>query len=339
MPLLSIAELKKQAKDHSPCEAEVHAQIDRITRKDAANGKPFYEVLFRDATESMMLRAWSDSAAFEACSSMEKGDFVAIGGNFSHNGSFGLDARGWEMLPLAEELRTALLEGTPERAALLDEAYARIAAAVEDIGEIRFKLLCERFLEQHGKRFRRAAAARNNHHARRGGLLEHTARMMDAALALCEVYQELNRDLLVAGVLFHDTGKLWETCPPEEGFGIETELRGELMGHLPIGIELVNSIWRDLPKEGWDSMNPPSEHVRLHLLHLVASHHGQLEFGSPVLPKTPEAAILHFIDNIDARMEMFFAGYKVSGNGNQGQQEWIRPLGVAPVPPLPRFSS
>lgn len=339
MPLLSIAELKKQAKDHSPCEAEVHAQIDRITRKDAANGKPFYEVLFRDATESMMLRAWSDTAAFEACAKSGKGDFVAVGGNFSHNGNFGLDARGWEMLPLDEELEATLLEGTPERTALLDGAYARISSAVECIGEIRLKALCERFLEQHGSRFRRAAAARNNHHARRGGLLEHTARMMDSALALCDVYPELNRDLLTAGVLFHDTGKLWETCPPERGFGIETELRGELLGHLPIGIELVNSLWRDLPKEEWDTMNPPSEHVRLHLLHLVASHHGQLEFGSPVLPKTPEAAILHFIDNIDARMEMFFAGYKVSGNGNQGQQEWIRPLGVAPVPPLPRFSA
>jgi 3'-5' exoribonuclease len=76
---------------------------------------------------------------------------------------------------------------------------------------------------------------------------------------------------------------------------------------------------------------PPTEEVRLHLLHLVASHHGQLEFGSPILPKTPEAALLHFVDNIDARMEMFFSAYQNSNPGPQGVHEWVRPLGVAPV--------
>jgi 3'-5' exoribonuclease len=161
--------------------------------------------------------------------------------------------------------------------------------------------------------------------------------MMESALALCTVYPELHRDLLIAGVLFHDTGKLWETCPPERGFGIESEPRGELLGHLSIGIELVNMLWRDLPKEGWETMVPASEDVRLHLLHLVASHHGQLEFGSPVLPKTPEAALLHFVDNIDARMEMFLAAYASGNAAPNGQREWVRPLGVAPVTPLAHF--
>ena len=161
--------------------------------------------------------------------------------------------------------------------------------------------------------------------------------MMESALALCTVYPELHRDLLIAGVLFHDTGKLWETCPPERGFGIESEPRGELLGHLSIGIELVNTIWRDLPKEDWESLVPASEDVRLHLLHLVASHHGQLEFGSPVLPKTPEAALLHFVDNIDARMEMFIAAYASGSAGQNGQREWVRPLGVTPVTPLLPF--
>jgi 3'-5' exoribonuclease len=161
--------------------------------------------------------------------------------------------------------------------------------------------------------------------------------MMEAALALCGVYRELNRDLLIAGVLFHDIGKLWETCPPERGFGIEPELRGELLGHLSIGIEVINALWRELPKEGWEAHTPPSEEVRLHLLHLVAAHHGQLEFGSPVLPKTPEAILLHFIDNIDARLEMFSAAYQSASLGEgdlKGSLEWVKPLGVAPVFPL-----
>ncbi len=161
--------------------------------------------------------------------------------------------------------------------------------------------------------------------------------MMGCALALCGVYPELNRDLLIAGVLFHDTGKLWETCPPERGFGIETDLRGELLGHLSIGIELINALWRELPKEGWETLSPTSEEVRLHLLHLVASHHGQLEFGSPILPKTPEATLLHFIDNIDARLEMFSAAYRsvLPAEGETAvPPEWVRALGVAPVLPL-----
>ena len=338
--LLSIGKLKKSARENSPVEAVIHAQVEKLTLKEASNGKPFYEVLLRDESESMTLRAWADTEAFETCATRQKGDFVMIQGLFSHNGSFGLDARGWELESLPDEAIDLLLEGSPERQALLGRAWQQIFQAVESIQDPRLLQLCTRFIEQYGARFRRSAAARGNHHARRGGLLEHTSRMMECALALCGVYPELNRDLLIAGVLFHDTGKLWETCPPEYGFGIETELRGELLGHLSIGIELVNALWRELPREGWETLVPPSEEVRLHLLHLVAAHHGQLEFGSPVLPKTPEAAILHFIDNIDARLEMFSAAYQ-SATGDTDSKtplEWVRPLGVAPVRSLPGHS-
>jgi len=337
MPLLTISELKKAAREHSPLEAVIHAQIERITRKDASNGKPFHEVIFRDATESMTLRAWADSTSFESCTEAKPGEFVMIEGQFSHSTAFGLDAKGWEMSLLSDEAVDLLLEGSAERIALLNRAYGIITDAVESLRDPRIMALCHRFLSQYGARFRRAAAAKGNHHARRGGLLEHTSRMMESVLALCTVYPELHRDLLLAGVLFHDTGKLWETCPPERGFGIESEARGELLGHLSIGIELVNTIWRDLPKEDWEALTPASEDVRLHLLHLVASHHGQLEFGSPVLPKTPEAALLHFVDNIDARMEMFLTAYATGGTGQNGQREWVRPLGVAPVTPLAPF--
>lgn len=334
---LSISELKKAASQPNPQEATIHAQIERISRKEASNGNPFYEVIFRDGSDSMTLRAWNDTSAFDACRSMKEGDFVCLEGLFSRNAAFGMDARGWGMESLPEELVPPLLEGSQERRALLEKAYQSIAGTVVSIVDPRIKALCEQFLAKHGARFRRAAAARGNHHARRGGLLEHTSRMMESATSLCSVYHELNRDLVIAGVLFHDAGKLWETCPPEFGFGIETDLRGELLGHLTIGIELVNVLWRDLPKDGWDDFSPNSEELRLHLLHLVASHHGQLEFGSPVLPKTPEASLLHFVDNIDARMEMFFASYDAAPNKVNGLSEWVRPLGVAPVFQLQSF--
>jgi 3'-5' exoribonuclease len=339
MAQLTISELKKATREHSPQEGVVHAQVEKIMRKDAVNGKPFYEVVFRDGSESMTLRAWADTAAFEAIASLQTGDFVSLEGAFSHTAAFGMDARGWEVSLLPSEAIDALLEGSPERRELLERAYTSITDAVGSLQDPRIQTLCNQFLIQYGARFRRAAAARGNHHARRGGLLEHTSRMMESALALCGVYPELNRDLVIAGVLFHDTGKLWETCPPERGFGIESELRGDLLGHLSIGIELVNALWRDLAKdkEAWEVLTPSSEDVRLHILHLIASHHGQLEYGSPVLPKTPEAALLHFVDNIDARMEMFFAAYEAGGAGTplKGSRDWVRPLGVAPVTPLP----
>ena len=335
MPLLTISELKKAAREASPAEATVHAQIEKITRKEASNGKPFQELLLRDGADSMTLRAWSDTEAFEASAALGTGAFVAVNGIFSHSTAFGLDAKRWEIAQLDDAAVETLLEGSQERRNLLQRCEQVVTDAVGTIADPRLKALCGRFLEQYGARFRRAAAARGNHHARRGGLLEHTSRMMESAIVLCGVYPELNRDLVLAGVLFHDTGKLWETCPPERGFGIVPELRGELLGHLSIGIELVNTLWRDLPKEGWDSLLPPSEEMRLHLLHLIASHHGQLEFGSPVLPKTPEAALLHFVDNIDARMEMFFSAYDAANPRREGPMEWVRALGVSPVPPLP----
>jgi len=334
---LSISELKKAACQPTPQEASIHAQIERITRKEASNGNPYYEVMFRDGSDCMTLRAWNDTGAFDACRSLKEGNFVCVDGVFSRNAAFGLDARGWVMESLQDELIESLLEGSDERRALLDRAYQSIAGAIESLADPRVKSLCEQFLAKHGIRFRRAAAARGNHHARRGGLLEHTSRMMESAMALCSVYQELNRDLVIAGVLFHDAGKLWETCPPENGFGIESDLRGELLGHLTIGIELLNILWRELPKDGWDDFSPNSEELRLHLLHLIASHHGQLEFGSPILPKTPEAALLHFVDNIDARMEMFFSSYETTPDPKNGFREWVRPLGVAPVFPLQPF--
>ena len=135
---------------------------------------------------------------------------------------------------------------------------------------------------------------------------------MRVALAIAPLYPQLNVDLLIAGIVFHDSGKLWENHYPESGFVMDYDERGELVGHISIGLELVNSLWRRLSAENgeiWKSLTPASEDVRLHLLHLIGAHHGEQQFGSPVDPKTPEAMALHYIDNLDARLEMFAAGY------------------------------
>jgi len=161
--------------------------------------------------------------------------------------------------------------------------------------------------------------------------------MMRTADAICSAYPVLNRDLLLTGVLFHDCGKLWEMCPPEAGFGIPRELRGELLGHISIGIEVVNSLWRKLPLEDWKTLEPASEDVRLHLLHLIASHHGELQFGSPVEPKTPEAIALNMVDNLDAKLEMLSMAYDRQPEIAPGIHERVKALNTSPVKSLPSF--
>src|SRR5205823_13318614 len=178
-----------------------------------------------------------------------------------------------------------------------------IEQTIRTIEDTRLSGWCETFQKEWGDRFRRTAAARNYHHARCVGLVEHTAQMMGVAKGIVPLYPELNLDLLLAGILFHDCGKLWENQLPENGFNMSYDERGELMGHISIGLELVNSLWRKISSENadtWKNLSPPSEDVRLHLLHLIGAHHGEPEFGSPVSPKTPEAMALHYIDNLDA---------------------------------------
>ena len=317
--------------------ARVHAQIEEVMRREASNGKPFWEIRLRDSGDSMTLKAWSDSPNFSACEELERGMPVALEGEFSLTG-FGLDARRWSLLPLREREAQDLFDGDETARAAAQTDFDLTLQRINSLSDPRLRALAEAFVEEFGSRFRRAAAARHNHHAFRGGLLRHTAQMMRSAEALCTAYPALNRDLLLAGVLLHDCGKMWEMCPPEAGFEIPRELRGELLGHISIGIEVVNALWRKLPLEKWKNLAPPSEDVRLHLLHLIASHHGELQFGSPVEPKTPEAIALHFVDNLDARLEMIFSSYDRQPEIVPGIFERVRALNVSPVRKLPGFS-
>ena len=335
---MTIAAVRAQAKERAGF-AELHAQVELCAKKEGSNGKPFWELRLRDATDNLTLRVWSDSPNVPVCESLTDADCVAVEGEFYQNGQFGVDARRWELRRLFPEEREALFAGSEEERAMVGEDYAYIERAVAGIADPRLMALAQRFLEGHGARFQRAAAARVNHHARRGGLVQHTAQMMRAAVAVSGVYPALNRDLLVAGVLFHDCGKLWETCPPEEGFAIRQDIRGELMGHINIGVEIVNSLWRELDRDAWKELLPASDEVRLHLIHLVLSHHGALEFGSPIVPKTPEAIALHYIDNLDARLEMIFQGYANGVETAPGIFDYVRPLGASPVRALPSLTT
>ncbi|AVP37385.1 3'-5' exoribonuclease YhaM [Staphylococcus felis] len=146
-------------------------------------------------------------------------------------------------------------------------------------------------------------AASSHHHDFLGGLSYHVLTMLRIARSLCEIYPELNRSLLYSGIILHDMGKVKElTGPVATSYTVE----GNLLGHISIASDEVMEVSRELGIEG--------EEVML-LRHMILSHHGKLEYGSPKLPLIKEAEILHFIDNIDARMNMFEKAFKTTQKG------------------------
>lgn len=341
MNVLTIASLKEQCGEQ-PLAAWVDAELQSRTQRQTKAGKPYLVLNFADATGSFSLNAWSDAPLFDAAGGWPDGAVLRLDGEWTQN-QYGLNTANLQWQRLSGEDLEAFYAGDAQTAAKQRKDWETIQGFVASIRDPRLKGLTAKFITDLGARFRRAAAARKNHHARRGGLVEHVAQMMRSADAVCGVYPQLNRDLMLAGVLLHDCGKLWENQYPERGFSQNYSLPGEMLGHIPLGIELVNWLWRETSEsEGardWLTLEPASETVRLHLLHLIASHHGELQFGSPTLPRTPEAAALHYIDNLDAKLEMMKDAYAHANQLADGIYEKQFPLPANLVEPLPAFDS
>jgi 3'-5' exoribonuclease len=337
LDLLTLTQLRQVA-NQSPQPYRIHAQLESRLEKTTSAGSPFFEVKLVDAGDSLLWRVFDNNPQFHDVAKLARNAFIQLAGQWV-DGKYGLEPRQVQMRALSDAEATTLLHGDPDLAARQQADYADIVAFIESIRDPRLLKLCSVFLERLGERFRRTGAARKNHHARRGGLVEHVAQMMRCAAAVAGVYPHLNRDLMIAGVLFHDCGKLWENAYAESGFTMPYNLTAEMLGHIPLGLELVNKLWRELmdsPEAAtWTLIEPASESVRLHLLHLIAAHHGTLEFGSPVLPKTPEAIALHHVDNIDAKFEMFRRAYETGKELGPGIIEKFSPWPVNIVAPLP----
>lgn len=340
MARLSLTELTQQAGE-TPLSATFHAQLSNLREKETKSGKPYLEAGLADSTTAFTLKAWADHPLFKELQALPIGTGLEVTGKFTRN-QWGMDGSPWKFTLLNEEQNQELLAGDPVTLARQNQDYADIEAFVASLTDPRFQNLCQLFLTSFGDRFRRTAAARRNHHARRGGLVEHVAQMMRSADAIAGAYPDLNRDLMLTGVLFHDCGKLWENSYPESGFTQIHHLSGEMLGHIPLGIELANKLWRDLlatpEAQNWESLQPPTESVRIHLLHLIASHHGTHEFGSPTLPRTPEAFALHYIDNLDAKYEMLKDAYAEANEVAPGILERRFPLPANLVVPLAKFA-
>src|SRR5580700_2321699 len=175
-----------------------------------------------------------------------------------------------------------------------DEMWAELRGVVAGVSSVHLRALLEALFDdpEIAQRFRRAPAAKTIHHAFLGGLIEHVLSLCSLAKLVAGHYKNVDADLLLTGVLLHDIGKIYE-LNYERGFSYSND--GQLLGHITIAVRMVGDKIRSLPDF------PPQ--LRVLVEHMILSHHGHLEFGSPKVPQFPEAMLLHYLDDLDSKME------------------------------------
>jgi len=261
------------------------------------NGNLYIQADLRDRTGVINARLWN--AGEPLFRSFDVGDFVRARGKVQlFQGALQLILSHLEKIePGAVELTDFLPHTTQDVGVLLQ----KLKDALRKIGDPHLRALVECFLMDDGfvRDFCTVPAGVRNHHAYVGGLLEHVVTLLDAAERLLPLYPDVDPDLLLVGVFLHDCGKVRElTC--KKAFAYTDE--GQLVGHITIGVELVTEQAVEAAKLTGEPF--PAE-LLLRVKHMILSHHGQLDFGSPVVPMTPEAMFLAALDNLDAKVNTF----------------------------------
>jgi 3'-5' exoribonuclease len=168
--------------------------------------------------------------------------------------------------------------------------------------------------------YRRAPAARTNHHACVGGLLEHTLNLLELAVLVLPRYPDVNADLVLAGIFLHDAGKIAElSCD----VSFDYTDAGQLLGHI---VQATIWVQERANRIAAERGRPIDRHVLLALQHVIVSHHGKYEFGSPRLPATAEAYMVHYLDNLDARLNMVFNAIAEDPDTESDWTRWIPAL-------------
>ena len=306
--------------------------------KAKKNGEPYLALILADRSGQIEAKMWDNVDGFIA--GFEQDDFLKIKGLINkYKNRFQLTIHKLRRMAESEIDFTDYLPKTTKD---IGELWRTLTEFVASIQNQHLKSLVESFMADAdiAERYRNAPAAKTLHHAYIGGLLDHVVSLFRSCDLMCRNYPQVNRDLLFAGAFLHDIGKIQELSY-NRAFSYTT--RGQLLGHMVIELEMLQSKIDQFP--GF-----PAE-LKTLLEHLIISHHGQYEFGSPKLPMFPEALLLHYLDDLDSKMEAMrahfereadFEGPWTSYNASMG-----RPLlnskkfmaGEKPVPGKPEASS
>lgn len=262
-----------------------------VHQGQAKNG-PFWRLELRDSSGSLEAKIWSPQS--QMYTGLKAGDLVEVAGRINSYRER-LEVAVDRMRVLGEEEKNGLdltvfmaASERPPAELLADlEALCRVVLTHKPWKKLLRLILDDPEVTAH---LLTAPAAKAMHHAYAGGLLEHTLGVARLCMALADLYPDLDRQTLLAGAVCHDLGKLWELS---QGLATDYTGPGRLVGHMQLILDFLEPRIR---KAGLE------DHLALHLKHLVVSHHGQHEFGSPRLPATAEAFALHYADNLDAKL-------------------------------------
>lgn len=255
----------------------------------AKNGKPYMNLRLMDKSGDIEAKVWDNTELLDK--QFEKDDFVKVRGKASvYMNKMQIVIA--EIVKIPEE-EVTLADFLPESPRSLSEMQQELRTTVDEIKNPSLKKLMETFLADAPfmALYCQAPAAKAMHHVYLGGLMEHSLAIVKLAKTIVPLYGGINEDLLVVGALLHDVGKIFEMSF-ERAFDYTDA--GKLLGHITIGVELVDEKIRTI--EGF-----PRE-LALLLKHMLLSHHGQYEYGSPKRPKTIEATILNYLDDMDSKI-------------------------------------
>jgi 3'-5' exoribonuclease len=254
------------------------------------SGDPYLSLLLCDRTGELDAKMWDNAA--EVMDTFDRDDFVKVKGlvQIFHN----RPQLTIHKLRRAQDHEIALADYFPASERDPDEMLRELRGVIDGMGNPHLRGLVSSLLNdpEIAGRYKIAPAAKQIHHAYLGGLIEHVLSLCGLARLAASHYKSIDLDLLLTGVILHDIGKIHELSY-DRGFSYTTD--GQLLGHIQIGIRMAGDRMAALPDF------PPR--LRTLVEHMILSHHGRLEFGSPKVPQFPEALLLHYLDDMDSKME------------------------------------
>ena len=279
----------------------IEEQVFRIKQKElrtTRNGTLYIHAVLADATGEILGRMWN--ASQETFDAIPEGGLLAVRGRVeSYQGSPQFIIDGLRSVDPDSFDPSEFLPATQRDVQQMWEELKQILRGIRNRDLL---ALAGRFLNdpEFASGLQRAPAAVAFHHAWLGGLLEHTLSLLRLAKAVCPLYPEVSEDLVLVGLLLHDAGKIRELAYANN---LEYTDEGQLVGHITQAVLWLHEKCAELEEE---TGRPFPQPIETALKHIILSHHGKYEFGSPRLPATAEAIMVHYLDNLDAKLSMVF---------------------------------